>query len=76
MSKLLEKLTFQRLQPIIASRQLIPDYQLGFKQKRATIEQIHRIVMKVGQDLKDKRYCSAAFLDVTQAFDKVWHDGL
>jgi hypothetical protein len=26
--------------------------------------------------LGDKRYCSAAFLDMTQAFDKVWHDGL
>jgi hypothetical protein len=32
--------------------------------------------MKDGQDLEDKRYCSAAFLDITQAFDKVWHDGL
>jgi hypothetical protein len=32
--------------------------------------------MKVEQDLGDKRYCSAAFLDITQAFDKVWHDGL
>jgi hypothetical protein len=26
--------------------------------------------------LEDKGYCSAAFLDITQAFDKVWHDGL
>jgi hypothetical protein len=76
MSKLLEKLLFERLQPIIENRQLIPDYQFGFRQKHATIGQIHRIVQKVGQDLEEKRYCSAAFLDITQAFDKVWHDGL
>jgi hypothetical protein len=75
-SKLLEKLLFERLHPVIENRQLIPDYQFGFRQKHATIEQIHLIVRKVGQDLEDKRYCSAAFLDITQAFDKVWQDGL
>jgi hypothetical protein len=26
--------------------------------------------------LERKQYCSAAFLDITQAFDKVWHTGL
>jgi hypothetical protein len=76
MSKFLEKILFVRLQPIIENRQIIPDYQFRFRQKHATIEQIHRIVPKVGEDLEDKRYCSAAFLDIPQAFDKVWHDGL
>ena len=23
-----------------------------------------------------KKYCSAVFLDIQQAFDKVWHEGL
>jgi hypothetical protein len=26
--------------------------------------------------LKNKQYCSAAFLDIPHAFDKVWHTGL
>jgi hypothetical protein len=26
--------------------------------------------------LETKQYCSAAFLDISQAFDKVWHTGL
>ena len=30
----------------------------------------------VAKDLQRKRYCSAAFLDISQAFDKVWHIGL
>jgi hypothetical protein len=24
----------------------------------------------------DNQYCTAAFLDISQAFDKVWHEGL
>jgi retron-type reverse transcriptase len=26
--------------------------------------------------IKNKEYCSELFLDIAQAFDKVWHDGL
>jgi hypothetical protein len=26
--------------------------------------------------LESKRYCSAAFIDISQVFDKVWHAGL
>jgi hypothetical protein len=26
--------------------------------------------------LENKQYCSSAFLDISQAFDKVWHTGL
>jgi hypothetical protein len=31
---------------------------------------------KRNEALNDKHYCSAAFLDISQAFDKVWHTGL
>lgn len=40
------------------------------------MEQVHRIARKIKSDLESKRYCSAAFLDISQAFDKVWHKGL
>jgi hypothetical protein len=33
-------------------------------------------VHKINEALNDKHYCSAAFLDISQAFDKVWHTGL
>jgi hypothetical protein len=26
--------------------------------------------------MEDNQYCTAAFLDINQAFDKVWHEGL
>jgi transposase len=76
LSKVLEKLLINRLQPIIEERKLIPKHQFGFRNRHSTIEQVHRIVNQINKDLECKRYCSAAFLDISQAFDKVWHDGL
>jgi len=33
-------------------------------------------VDKINASLEIKQYCSAVFFDVSQAFDKVWRDGL
>ncbi|KAL4126393.1 hypothetical protein QTP88_010615 [Uroleucon formosanum] len=48
----------------------------GFRTKHSTIHQIHRIVDKISFSLEKKQYCTGAFLDVSQAFDRVWHAGL
>lgn len=72
-SKLLEKLILQRINPIL---EVIPEYQFGFRQNHSTIQQGHRIVHVINDAVEEKKYCSAVFLDVSQAFDKVWHDGL
>ena len=75
-SKLFEKLLLKRLKPIIERNRLIPDYQFGFRQKHSTIDQVHRITDIIECALEEKQICSALFLDVAQAFDKVWHKGL
>lgn len=69
-----EKLLIDRLQLIIEKDQLIP--QFGFTQEYVTIAQIHRVVEKIRQDLEDKKFCAAAFLDISQMFDKVWYIGV
>lgn len=76
MSKLFEKLLLKRLLPIIEERNIIPNHQFGFRQKHSTIEQVHRITRIIEQALEEKKVCSAVFLDVSKAFDKVWHEGL
>jgi hypothetical protein len=55
---------------------MIPDHQFGFIQEHAKIEEVHRVVNNINQDPHVKIYCSAAFLDISQAFDKVWHTRL
>lgn len=76
LSKILETLFLKRLMPIINSRSLIPDHQFGFRKQHGTIEQVHRLVETIHTTFENKQYCTAAFLDISQAFDKVWHQGL
>jgi len=33
-------------------------------------------VHNIHEDFQHKRYCTATFIDISQAFDKVWHPGL
>ena len=76
LSKVLEKLILKRLQPFLEHNDLIPNHQFGFRRQHGTIEQVHRIVEHINRDLEEQKYCSAVFLDISQAFDKVWHSGL
>ena len=75
-SKLFEKLLLKRLKPVLESHGLIPDYQFGFRSSHSTLDQVHRITHVIEKSLEGKKVCGAVFLDVAQAFDKVWHDGL
>lgn len=74
--KLFEKLFLKRLKDILIVKQLIPSHQFGFREKHSTIDQVHRIAYSIEEALEQKKVCSAVFLDVAQAFDKVWHTGL
>ncbi|CAH2216481.1 jg25955, partial [Pararge aegeria aegeria] len=72
--KLFERIVLNRLLPYL--QEIIPTHQFGFRPKHNTVEQIHRLVDVISRTLENKQYCSAAFIDIGQAFDKVWHDGL
>jgi hypothetical protein len=37
---------------------------------------MQRIVQRINEAIETNQYCSAAFLDISQAFVKVWHTGL
>jgi len=76
LSKILEIILLQLLTSVIDESKLITSHQFGFRKEHRTVEQAHRIVYKINNDLESKRYCSAAFTDTSQAFDKIWHTGL
>lgn len=76
LSKLYEKILLKRIRPIIERNNIIPTHQFGFRQEHSTIDQVHRITSIIEKSLEEKKICSAIFLDVAQAFDKVWHVGL
>ncbi|KAL4108246.1 hypothetical protein QTP88_018479 [Uroleucon formosanum] len=74
-AKILEKLILKRILPSI-SNSVLPDAQFGFRSAHSTIHQVQRIFDAISFSLEKKQYCTCAFLDVSQAFDRVWHDGL
>jgi hypothetical protein len=71
-TKLLEKLILRRIDPDFTSS----DHQFGFRPAHSTTQQCHRITHTILKALNNKEYCTSVFLDVSQAFDRVWHPGL
>jgi hypothetical protein len=63
----------KKLLLIVKHDGLITNHQFGFSQRHSTIEQIHRILLRINKALENMRHCSAAFLDISQAIDKVWY---
>lgn len=76
LSKLWERIFLTRLQSCLDTADIVPHHQFGFRKNHSTIEQMHRVYNTIRSGLENKEYCSAAFLDVQQAFDRVWHKGL
>ena len=75
-SKILEKIIYDRIKPIIEKEKLTPDYQFGFRNKHSMIEQIHRLINEIILALENKQYCAALFVDIEKAFDKINHESL
>jgi hypothetical protein len=75
-SKVLERLLFKRIYADHELRTILPNHQFGFRKRHSTIHQVHGIVNEISKSLEEKRICHAVFLDISQAFDKIWHRGL
>lgn len=75
-SKLFEKLLHNRIQDHVAEHKILPDAQFGFRRRHATTHQLMRVVEKITEGYNKHRGTGIVFLDVAQAFDRVWHEGL
>jgi len=71
LSKLFERILLKRINKIIHHRSLYPHHQFGFRNKHSTIEQINRVYQYARDSMEAKEYCTAAFIDMTQAFDSL-----
>jgi predicted metallopeptidase len=71
MSKLFEKLILKRVKPIIAEKHLVPTLQFGFRKNHSTVNQVHHIIDIIEKTLENKGVCSAVFLNIAQAFDRI-----
>ena len=55
---------------------LISQHQSGFKPEDSCINQLLSITHEIYQSFDEGFDVRSVFLDISKAFDKVWHDGL
>jgi len=73
---LFEKCLLTRIIPYLGAHNVIPVHQLGFHQNHVAIEQVNRITLGISTAFEHREYCSAIFLDVSQAFGQIWLESL
>ena len=72
--KLLERIILNRITPLID--EYIPPDQAGFRKHRNTTEQVLALTNHIESGFERKLKTGAVFVDLSSAYDTVWHDGL
>ena len=73
--KIFEKLKFDAIYEYLCVNQLLTPNQSGFRPGDSTVNQLLSITHQIYSAFKEFP-SRALFLDISKAFDKVWHDGL
>lgn len=75
-SKIFEKIVHTTLQNYLNSADVIAKFQFGFRSNHSTVQQLFRITEHISTSFEKHCHSGAVFIDVSKAFDKVWHGGL
>ena len=75
-SKICERVVFFHLYNFLMETGFLYKFQSGFRPGDSTINQLIFLVHKIYEALEDGKEVRAVFLDISKAFDKVWHAGL
>ena len=76
--KIFEKIIFNNLYSYLNANNLITKNQSGFRPGDSTTNQLLYLVNEIHKAFEDPQSLEvrAVFLDISKAFDKVWHEGL
>ena len=72
--KILERLIYARVEPIIDP--LLPKEQAGFRRGKSTVDQVVLLTQNIEDSFEATKKAGAVFIDLTVAYDTVWHGGL
>jgi len=75
-SKIFEKVIYDSMYTFFRENNLISKNQSGFIPGDSTINQLLAITTEIFNAFEDVDETRAVFLDISKAFDKVWHEGL
>ena len=76
LSKICEKIVFARLYDFLLDIGFLYKYQSGFRPGDSTINQLIYIIHQIYLAFESGKEVRVVFLDISKAFDKVWHAGL
>ena len=74
--KILERLLFNEMFKFFIENKLISSNQSGFKLGDSCINQLLSIIHEIYESFDVELEARSVFLDISKAFDKVWHDGI
>ena len=74
--KIFEKLIFDNLYDYVFKNDFISDKQSGYRKGDSTVKQLLSITHEIHKAFDKKQELRAVFLDISKAFDTVWHEGL
>ena len=72
--KILERLIHSRIDPVVDPQ--LPREQAGFRRGRSTVDQVTLLTQDIEDSLQHNEKAGVVFLDLTAAYDTVWHRGL
>jgi len=72
--KILERLIYARVETVIDP--LLPHEQAGFRHGRSALDQVTLLTQYIEDSFSAKTKAGAVFVDLTVAYDTVWHRGL
>ena len=78
LAKIFERIIFKNLYNYLSSNKLISKNQSGFRPGDSVTNQLLYLVNEIHTAFDEKNCLEvrSVFLDMSKAFDKVWHDGL
>ena len=73
LSKVFEKIMYNRLMPFLKKYKILYKYQFGFRESHSTYLAVMTLVDKIIKCLEDGEHVIGVFLDFSKAFDTVDH---
>ena len=74
--KIFERLIYSNLFEYFIENDLLSQNQSGFKPRDSCINQLISIILEIYQSFDNGLEVRGVFLDISKAFDKVWHEDL
>ena len=76
LSKILEKLVFNKIYEHLSENNLLTEKQSGYRPGHSTHIQLLYLTHQLYSALNENKNFTAIFLDISKYFDKIWHEAL